>query len=751
MMANSYENPYSALTSPICETWTNLLRAAESARRPFMEKYDQIMLFYSEATRFLWEDETRVKYLGPNAPIPKFQVTVNKAFEYIALFVPMLCWQNPTRRVTSKGTLSEDVMRLAGPIIQADPNLQMLLQQQQMKEARDELRNAVWEDYLGRTPNEQPDGGLRGNLQMSITDALLSGRGILVPRTYGPPESALSLTGLFYEPVTNLLIDPDSVHPHAADAQWLSLMHVDWWWDVERRFPWIPPGTLRSKGNLSSIGGEAGRIRKFTRYGQTQSDLIVWYEIWSRCGMGSRYTPEPRRDILMGDRFDEVVGDHAYLCITDCCNYPLNLTPWMIGGDPDEEVIAQALQWPVPFYKDNRWPLAMLDFYPNGPSPWPLPPLWPCIGEMICLQILLSIYLDNAHANTQSIIGCLKDMASQVQNALKKGENPAVIEFSGDFNKNVNEVIQFLNRPNQNTDLLQAMEFVMSEIERKSGLSELLFGRNPGGTQDRSAASVQIKAEKVNIRPEYMGNQVADFVSQGSDLERILAYWTLAGRDVEYLLGPAGAYLWDTLVKGDPEDVAIRGLRTRVEASDLRRPNKERDSENLNGMMQYMIPLLQQLAVMTGDIEPVNGFIRAVGRAAEMDVDEFLLPPLPDNSDMQQRQGAMMDAETQEKIAKAQKALADAQAVLMQAQSSQGDLEGEQALNDQQLGIEGAKADQQMQHADEKATQTEEVHRQKIQQNAMRFWQRMQSQAAMDGLKMQAMKSQANNRARQPA
>lgn len=767
-MADDYETQndrWVSYTKPLVTSWVALLSKADDARKRFLKEFDLCEAFYGKSHRFLWEDTYRTELMGPTAPVPRFQVTVNKSFEFVTLFTPMLCWQNPTCRVTSKGSVSTNLTNTLLEWIQSEPELAHYAGLQFEQDRRNEARNMLWEEYLRAAAAEQPDGGLRGHIVLAIQDALLSGRGLLVPRTYGVPETGRTLTMLEYETVRNLRIDPQSKKPNASDAAWIAIEHCDYYWEVEKRFH-LKPGCLKGKGLESSSTAEAMRNRPDRRYGEGAKDLIVWHEIWTHCGAGAKFTKaglsedSPRGD-NWGEHFaqdlEEVCGDYCYLCVSDSCNYLLNLPNHLLDEGIDDDGVRERLSWPVEYWRDNKWPIAMLDFYAVACEPWPKAPLAPCIGEMICLQILLSIYLDNAYINGQQLIGVVGSMAEAVEKKLKSGENPAVLHLSEDFHKKVDEVISYLNHPSQNNDVLAGIAFCVEQIERKTGLSELFYGRNPAGTQERSATESKIKEQKTNIRPDFMAGQVADFVSQAFDLSRVCAYGAVEADDIEPLLGPLGAYLWETLVKADDPDTAIRGLSCRVEASDLRRPNKERDSDYLQSMMGQLLPVLTDLAQLTQNEKPINGFLKAWGRATEIDMAEVLIPPLQSAEAVQKQeatQDAMVEAELRETHAKAAKLEAEAQTVdggnEAELVKAEGQMQIDAAKAQQSMRIQSAQAAQKMDlerdrsrlkaaidagKARAQVQQSGEQHDQTMQHNALKMWQQIQSQQAADSLK----------------
>ena len=59
---------------------------------------EQCNAFFSGSVGFMWEPQFRQKFMGGNIS-PKFKITLQKAFELVALFGPVLYWKNPVRTI----------------------------------------------------------------------------------------------------------------------------------------------------------------------------------------------------------------------------------------------------------------------------------------------------------------------------------------------------------------------------------------------------------------------------------------------------------------------------------------------------------------------------------------------------------------------------------------------------------------------------------------------------------------------------
>jgi len=232
------------LTKPIVETWLSVLRRGGQAKKDFNDVAEVCDSFYRKSSGFMWKDSFRAKFIGDGVPVPRYEVTVNTAFEYVALFKPRLFWANPYRHLTRPTRVQLDFNALSG----GDPYAAMAYQQFQMQQsafdARTDAANALWEAYLNYTPEALPYGGLSMHAGQAIDEALITGLGLSVPRTYMPSGGQTNVTGCFYQSSRDLVVDPDCVSPLWEDAQWIALRHRTPYWELERRFGW-PEGSLK--------------------------------------------------------------------------------------------------------------------------------------------------------------------------------------------------------------------------------------------------------------------------------------------------------------------------------------------------------------------------------------------------------------------------------------------------------------------------------------------------------------------------
>ena len=347
--------------------WIGKLETAyrSPARKRFREEAEEAKTFYARSCAALWSSKYAGKFFNGVIKAPRFPISVNKTFEAIAVMVPNLLWDVPYRTVQPKRRwiLDEEVEQMLMQDQSLGPMLQQSAQADQMDMARASVvakMMTLWLNYTGR---EVPDGGLGEHAQIGVIDAFLTGRGCYFPRRYTYPSGTTTLTGVFREDPMDVLIDPDC--RMVKDATWIALRHQDKYWVVEQRFQ-MPKDSLKHRASLESAAhySEAGFLADETtsQYRGTgeRNDLIVWYEIWSKAGVGCRFCDMP--DELKG-RLDEVVGDYAYLAIASNVPYPLNGPPDVLRAGATDDDVRQMFSWPIPTWTDGRWPCEFQDFY----------------------------------------------------------------------------------------------------------------------------------------------------------------------------------------------------------------------------------------------------------------------------------------------------------------------------------------------------------------------------------------------------
>jgi hypothetical protein len=685
------------VSGALCQEWLKRMEYARDARKSFDTVADACHSFYSQSGKFMWEDKFRNRFLG-NVNRPKFELTVNAAKEYVDIFGPYLFWDYPHR--TAK---AYEPLELDEELFGSDPWLQEMASQiseeQNMGQAVARQRARVMERYLNYTPREQPHG-LWTHTNAAITEALVKGRGVMVPRAYSPPDSDRVLTGLFWEPVQNLLIDPDCTDCLLDTATFIAIRHETAQYDLEDRFN-LPRGTLDDAAGIgetaeSIVANDSGVDQLLRKNGKT-NNVIVWFEIWSKCGVSCK---KERQQSEFAKKVDSVVGDYVYMCVTSDVPWFLNAPPAAFTDDISDEDVSELLGWPFPSYKDSRWPVALLDFFPDPGSAWPIAPLSSGLGHLICLNVLMSAYVEQAYENRKSIIAVMEEAAKDVLDQINSDESPAIVRLKTDVAKDIKNVIQYLNRPNANTDILNAIDLVLRLFQKATGLVDFMYGQE--AKVSRSAQDIVAKQEKTAIRPEKMSKDVAAWQAEGARLEALLATLEVQGEDVHPRIP---SVLWDRLITNQDPELIWREMDIVIEATDVRRPNRERDLSQLQTLAQQSTAAFIQAAQMNGDWTPFNAFHKQIFKAMEAPwVPEMEIQSVDPNAQSEaQAQMEQMKAEAeQQKIqGELQKQQGELQKMQLELQGKQMDTQQKQMLLEfkgvgeaQKLQVDAAKATQ---------------------------------------------------------
>jgi len=723
---------------PIVNGWLGKLALGLRSRKPFQQVSDQCNAFFSGAVGFMWQPEYSAKYLGGRHN-PKFRITISKAFELLAIFGPMLYWNNPQRQCRPR-----KLMQVPPQVLQSlnDPFamqlFQQTMQQQNGEQTSDALRAQMLETWLNYTPDMQPGGGLAGHSWLAITEALVKGRGCLWSQPYHLPATGGVCTGAFWDSVDNLLIDPDA---HTLeDAKWISRRHIKPHWEVERIFK-LPKDSLKGKGHLQSAyvqGETAGEDLRFLRREEGKTfDLVIYYEVFSKAGVGMRLSG---MESHLKESFDELIGDYAYIVVSPDVEFPLNAYTDTVTNATDAE-IKQMFAWPSPFWVDGEWPLTVLDFYPQPNSPWPIAPMSPGLGELMFLNVMMAHLANRIWSSSRDFVAVLESAYADVEAKLKTGEDLTILKVK-EVHQDISKVVSFLQHPPTNLDAWKIVEAISESFDRRVGLSDMLYGM--ASTQSRSSEDAQAKNQNVNIRPQWMQNKVEEWQRKVSHKERLVTRWYVEPSDVQPLLGPLGSYLWQKLITDEDPGRVISEMDVTIEAGSVRRPDKNRDAQNMSQVLPVLFPALMQYAEATADTNPLNQLMQIWGGAIDQDLSAMRMGPFQKQPDPQVVQEQKMQMEAQRQKTQDQAKLAEAK--------TQTELAKAAILahtNRQEITHDAATRQQEFQHAAVEHQQTlqqaEQQHQMDLVQQAQKHQQQMAMQQALNQAKIQAQRAMATN------
>jgi len=674
---------------PIVTGWLAKIEGAlgSPARKRWTEVGNECIMFYNKSAAAMWDgDFTKKFWRGVKAP--RFRVTINKAFEYVAVIGPNLIWDTPHRKATPGRILD-----IPQELIQADPQMfQQLQMAAQMDQGKDRLISTLMEGWLNYTPREMPAGGLEYHNEMATLDAMLLGHGALWPSIYNFPSSDRTLTGCFRKPPQDIIYDAD--FKTASECKWMALRHVEPHWQVERRFK-LPPNSLKGKASLESswhfseTQSQAGRATSDRQAGKT-NDLVVWYEVFSKLGVGSRMTGMP--DFLKST-LEQTVGDYAYICICPDCPYPLNCPSDVIRKGATPEQVRDCFEWPVPWWTDSRWPYESLIFYEDPDSPYGVPPLAPALGELKAINAIVSWLVNRTWQSSRQMWAVLGQYHDDMKKVLDEGDDQTVFAIPPGAGDDIKKVIQLIECNEVNQDAWQVLQLLSDAFDKRTGLTEVgAYGTS--NTQSRTAEDVKAKQKAFGVRPEFMQKKVVAWQGRAASMEAMLAWMFVKAKDVTPLFGQGGSMLWQKFIESADHEEVVRQMRFQIEASSVRRPNRDRDIDNFQEYMGRWLPVMADYGKMTGDFTPVNGAMKRWCELHDMERPEELFIPEKDPSDpAAQIQAQMQQAELQKTQAEAQKLMAEAQANPMMELQMEHQMEQQKLSMDAQAQERSAQID----------------------------------------------------------
>lgn len=642
-MGFSPDNPLRGIVT----TWLEKLKkAAEHKKVQFGDDAAECMRFFNGPYDFMYKRDYassspgfRMGGDGDNEmslPAPTFQMSFNKVAEAVQLFGPTLYHKNPYRQCSPR-KLPELPFGIAAAMSQSQPpqpgqmppdpmQLQMMEQQLQqsdaLEKAKDIARASLMEWYLNYTPREL---GLKYECRAAVDEMMIKGMSVVWTEVYQPKGTQQKLVGSFYDTVDNLLLDPDFEQRSAC--MWAARKCVHPVWQVERDYN-LPPGSLKPYAQAESYDGQsvvsaAMEDGDYNRKRGMTNDLITYYKIYSKMGIGGRLTGVQKELAQTLEQF----GDYCMIVCVEGCPYPLNLPPDVIAAPGAQDEIMKRLEWPTPFWMDDAWPFATFEIHPVPRQLWPMSHFKPAMGLLKFLNWAYSFIASKMRITSRDFIAMKKSIGEDLKHKILHGDDLTLLEIETTHPGTITDMVQFLQHPQFNGDVWKVIEAVTVNFEKATGLSELMYGST--STQMRSAQEANVKAGQLAIRPDDMANRVEDTMSEVAKLEAIAIRWHIAPQDVAPLAGQAFAFYWGQLITAADPYAMCHQLEYGIEAGSTKKPNKDRDQANMTQATQTFSQLFFQYASVTGNTQPFNALVSDWCKANDMDASRYTLNPPP--------------------------------------------------------------------------------------------------------------------------
>ena len=621
----------------IASTWVKKLKAADKYKKPFSDDAKEASLFFDGETNWMWRDSYARGERGYNSSIapPAFRMQLNKVFELVEIFASVIYHRNPVRTVTVMNPPELPLGRMGldqplGPGGMPSPEQMAIIEsvraEQMAKEDRDIAARLI-EAYLNWTPVELD---LKRQARKVVNEAMIKGAGVFwtelvsVDASGDVSQPPMRMVGSFYDSVDNLLIDPD--YDNEDDMLWCARKCVRPLEEVAQTYG-IPPEDLKKhlENGTPSLQREPRGKKK-----DTTNELVTFYKIWSKCGMGDRFKDAPKD----GKGVFDPCGKYCYLVVCEGVEYPLNLPPSIMQEPVDEQMgipasILARVAWPIPFFADPAgWPFTMLAFHRKPGYAWPVSHIRPAIGELRLLNWCFSFLATRIATSCETVIAVQKAADETIkQQLLAPSEGGLkIVELSELLGRRIEDIVSVFQMPQVTKDLWDIISAVLDEFAKRTGLSELAYGYTRSSF--RSAAEAQIKNENISIRPDNMANELEDCMSLLARREALAARWLLEPQDIVPVLGNIGASAWAQHIMRRDLVALTRELLYRVEAGSARKPNKASRVEQMQMALQTLGPILSQLAG-AGMVDPFNALLKDWAGSLDIDATPYLLPPPP--------------------------------------------------------------------------------------------------------------------------
>ena len=751
---------------PLCKSWIKLIqRSMEFKKAEFQDDADDIMQFFNGCKDDFWNPKYAAgargyaRSGGGDIPTPDFQMILMKVAEAVQLFGPSLYSTNPVIEVNPRPApdIGPEAFGIqppqqgpdGQPISPPDPRLIQFQQAMQQKGASDVTKRAAGAILAHLLNYNQQELDAKSHARRAIDEALITGMGTRWTEIYTPPGSKRKMIMSSYETVSRLALDPDAESDE--EVLWCARQRIAPIWRAEEIFD-LEPGDLDDYGSFESATNQeltdaypdSGYMRKKGK----SNDLLVWWDIYSKMGIGDRLQGV-KADYPSGFEMPSL-GNYCYLAASATCPFFLNAHSRVLKK-LNKKQLFKKLQWPIPFWADGRtngWPWTPLTFHKVPGHIWPMSHFKPGLGELKWLTWAMSFLANKVRTSCTTTIAVMQAAGQDLKDALKSNQDNKIVELQSILGRSINDIVSFLQQPEFHGDIWKVVNAVFDLWDKRIGLSELLYGMSD--TQDRSATETEVKQTNATSRINDMRAQVEDWATSVARKEAMALRWTYGPEDVQEIVGPIGTEVFRQYLASSEIDDVVREFDYGVVAGSTQLQNREVKIRNLNEYMKNFGPVLANFAGQ-GIVDPINGVMQTWGQLYDTDVSSWMIQLPPQQPDPR------IELEKEKLQAEIQKGQMDAQLerekhefemerarveLELEIIKQQAELEMEAKKAEQEMQIERMKAELEIQLEREKAQMTLQVESQKAQNEI----QLGRETAAAD---MQVTREQANAKMQQ--
>jgi hypothetical protein len=302
------------------------------------------------------------------------------------------------------------------------------------------------------------------------------------------------------------------------------------------------------------------------------------------------------------------------------------------------------------------------------------------------LNYLIPFLINRVWTSSRDFWGVAGPYKEQLQKEIEKGEDQAFIGMPAVVD-DIRKVLTIIQQPETRRDVWELVGLVENLFRKRTGMVLTSYGMNEDGTQNRSAEETIAKHRAANSTPEFMQREVVEFEARCAQSEGAVARRFIRAPQVQGIIGPTLASMWDQVVASEDNDQIAAQLDYTIDAASIRRPNRERDIANFMQVMQQWLPIDAQYAGTTGDYSTINAAKKRWGELHDQDMDEMFIPD--NREEQQQMQQQAQEMEQQKLQLEAQKLQLEEQKLQLEAAKMQAEMQGQQmGAQAQQMDME---------------------------------------------------------------
>lgn len=465
----------------LVEVWTRRLREAWTEKSDFTAAAAEVDAYFKGSVDPFFESEACREWLNFEH-MPK--VTVNTAFQIRGWLAPNLYQRNPTRTVTSR--TKDSILSALGAVLGA---------------------------YLNYTPHET---GLAAECRFAVDESLLSGRSCV----YTGWREAFGLVTSWFVSIDDVVIDPTARRPR--DAYWIAIRRRLPRWELEKEYEAaekleddLPRDTIADGvASDSKITDEIKPSERLEDEDESSEDMVTFYEIYSRMGVGWRGADLPEG---MGTPDDSI--NYRKIVLVDG-----HSTPLYVG------------RWESPLYVDEVWPLTFLDLTPTKNCLWPVSLMKAALPSQRAVNLLASIALEKAKQHAREVYGIREGAFEENdRERIANGGMSELVSVKGDPGLSLQQLVQRWEGGQISPEIMQQLNFHLGQIGEVTGLLPILKGQS-SEQQIRSATEADIKDRNARSRLQDLSEVVEDWSTRVARNEGILARTELNAKEISKIL-----------------------------------------------------------------------------------------------------------------------------------------------------------------------------------------------------------------------